>query len=201
MSAFSFTRERVYDPVLRLVHAWNGLLIVLLLISGQAADYLDPATLGIGIRSLHLLLGYGLLLGLVTRLIWSLVGPRHAAWRALWQPQDWLAAWRQRSLFVAPTRFGHHPQASAVYLLIYLSLLIMAGTGLALAAIDLDSGPLYAQLGHDVLLKGVFRLPHEWLQYLFMAFIAAHLVMLIQHERRHGIPVAQAMVSGYQYLK
>ena len=200
MGILSLTRERVYDPVLRLIHAWNGFLILLLLASGQGADYIDPATLGFSLRSLHLLFGYGLLLGLVARLIWGVVGPPHATWRAMWHPQAWLAAWRQRRIFVAPMHFGHHPQASAAYLLIYLLLMVMAGTGLALAAIDLNSGPLYTLLGHDVLSKAWFRQPHEWLHYVFMGFVVVHLAMLILHEGRHGIPVAQAMVSGYQYL-
>jgi len=77
----------------------------------------------------------------------------------------------------------------------------MAASGLALAAIDQGTGPLYAVLGHAAELKNLFRLPHEWLQYVFIVFIVAHLGALILHERRHGIPVAQAMVSGYQYIK
>jgi cytochrome b len=56
-------------------------------------------------------------------------------------------------------------------------------------------------LGFAAEMKSVFRMPHEWLQYLFIAFVVAHLAALVLHERRHGVPLAQAMVSGYQYLK
>jgi cytochrome b561 len=88
-----------------------------------------------------------------------------------------------------------------VYLLLYLALLAMAVSGLALAAIDQAYGPLLPWLGYAVELKPVFRLPHEWLQYVFWLFVPAHLAALVLHERLHGVPMAQAMVSGYQYFK
>lgn len=191
----------VYDPVLRLIHAWNALVIVLLIAGGQAASLLDYAWPAAGLWRLHLWLGYGLLLGLVARLIWALSGPEHARWRALWHPEAWRQALARRSVFTPPVGPGHHPLASGVYLLIYALLLVMVATGLALAAIDQNTGPLYAWLGHDVFSKALFRTPHAWLQYLFLAYIVVHLTALVLHQRRHGVPVAQAMVSGHQYFK
>jgi Ni/Fe-hydrogenase 1 B-type cytochrome subunit len=88
-----------------------------------------------------------------------------------------------------------------VYVLFYLLLIGMAVTGLALAAIDQGSGPLYLWLGHDVLLKQVFRQPHEWMEYAVLAFVFVHIAALILHESRHGVPLAQSMVSGFQYRK
>lgn len=194
-------RERVYDPVLRVIHAWNALLIVLLALSGQLAANLVLEWPAAAVWRLHYWLGLGLILGVTARLLWGLSGPGHARLRTMWHPGPWRAALRTRRYFTAPERFGHHPLASAAYLLVYAGLLVMAFTGLALAAIDQGSGPLYPWLGWAVELKSWFRVPHEWLQYALIAFIGAHLAALIAHERRHGVPIAQAMVSGYQYLK
>jgi cytochrome b len=194
-------RERVYDPVLRLLHAWNALLIVLLIASAQAAGMLDFDWPAATLWRLHLWLGYGLVLGLAARLIWGLSGPEHARWRALWHPRAWHQALASRRVFTAPSGPGHHPLASGVYLVVYGLLIVMAATGLALAAIDQNTGPLHAWLGHDVFSKPLFRRPHEWLQYLFMAYILIHLAALVLHQRRHGVPVAQAMVTGDQYFK
>lgn len=194
-------RRRVFDPVLRSIHAWNGLMIVLLAVSGQVADQLDLAWPVASLWRLHLWIGYGLVLGLTARVVWGVAGPRHARWRAFWHPQAWGRALRERQGFVAPDGFGHHALASVVYLAVYLGVLVMAITGLFLAAIDQGTGPLRDLLGYAVELKPWFRLPHEWLQYPFIAFIVAHLAALVLHERLHGVPMAQAMVSGYQYLK
>jgi len=201
MQRFALYRVRVYDPVLRALHAWNGLLIFLLLVSAQVADWLALAWPAAAVWRVHLWLGYGLILGLVARFLWGLNGPRHARWSALWHPQAWRQALAERRFFTHAARPGHHPLASLVYLVMYLSMLGMIVTGLALAAIDQDTGPLYAWLGHDVWLKGLFRAPHELMQYGFIAFIVVHIAALILHERLHGVPVAQSMVSGYQYFK
>jgi cytochrome b len=201
MERVALRRERVYDPVLRTIHAWNALLIILLATSGQLGDHLELAWPAAAVWRLHLWLGYGLALGLSARLAWAFVGPGHARFRALWYPGAWRAALATRHFFTAPEGYGHHPLASAAYLAIYAGALVMAGTGLALAAIDQGTGPLYPLLGYAVEMKPVFRQPHEWLQYLFIAFVVAHLAALVLHERHHGVPVAQAMVSGYQYLK
>jgi cytochrome b len=201
MERLTYRRERVYDPVLRLIHAWNGLLIVLLIVSGQVAGVLEYAWPAAGVARLHLWLGYGLVLGLVARVLWGRVGPTHARWSALWHPELWRQALAKREFFTPPESAGHHPLASAAYLATYLLLGVMAATGLALAAIDQNTGPLYAWLGHDVFSKATYRTPHEWLQYFFIGFVVAHFAALILHERRHGVPVAQAMVSGYQYEK
>lgn len=201
MESTLFRRKRVYDPVLRSIHAWNALLIVLLVLTGQLADGLELAWPAAALWRLHLWLGYALMLGLTARLVWAFTGPDTARWQGLWHPAAWRAVLGQRRMFTPPETFGHHPLASAGYLMVYGLLLVMALSGLALAAIDQGTGPLYPLLGYTLELKTFFRAPHEWLQYVFIAFIVAHLGALILHERRHGVPVAQAMVSGYQYLK
>jgi cytochrome b len=201
MEHLTLRRERVYDPVLRVIHAWNGLLVVLLIITAITAEQLDFAWEAAALRRLHLWLGYLLFLGLVARLIWAFVGPTHARWTSLWHPAAWWEALRRRQLFTEAPGYGHHPLASGVYLLIYLVLLAAAVSGLALAAIDQAQGPLYDLLGYHMHYKAWFRLPHEWLDEVMLAFIVAHLGALILHERIHHAPYAQGMVSGYQYRK
>ncbi len=194
-------REKVYDPILRILHAWNGLATLLLLLGSQAAEWLAYTPEATALWRFHVWTGYALVLGLVGRLAWGLNGPVHARIPALWHPRAWLAALRSRRLFTEAEGFGHHPLASGVYLAFYLIILAMAVTGLALAAIDQGRGPLYVWLGHDVTLKAVFKDPHEFLETFVWGFVIVHVAALILHEDRHGAPLAQAMVSGYQYRK
>lgn len=194
-------RERVYDPVLRLLHAWNALTLTLLLVSGLASPYLGWGADSHWAWRLHVWLGYGLLLGVYARGVWGLIGPAEARWSSLWRPRYWLRAWTARQWFTPPSQFGHHPLASVAYLGVYALLCGMLASGLALAAIDMDMGPLYPWLGHAVQAMPFLRLPHEIGAYLLGAFILIHLAALILHEHRHGIPMSQAMISGYQYLE
>lgn len=201
MARLLLDREKVYDPVLRSIHAWNAFAVVLLLLCGRVGEWLGISPEATSLWRFHVWIGYALVLGLVARLVWGLVGPAHARFSALWQPRAWWGALRTRKLFVAPEVWGHQVPATAAYLLMYLLLLGMAATGLALAAIEQGRGPLYLWLGHDVTLERMFRVPHEWLENGVLAFVFIHVAALILHELRHGIPLAQAMLSGYQYRK
>ena len=194
-------REKVYDPILRTLHAWNGLAILLLVLSSLAAEWLQYTPEATALWRFHVWTGYALILGLVGRFVWGLNGPEHARLSTRWHWREWLSALRTRKLFREPEAFGHDPLASGAYVAFYLIVLVMAATGLALAAIDQGRGPLYIWLGHDVTLKHVFMSPHEFLEKFVWGFVILHIAALILHEARHGAPMAQAMVSGYQYRK
>jgi len=201
MSRMSLSREKVFDPVLRGIHAWNGIAILLLVISAQVANWIEFTPEAAALWRLHVWAGEALVIGLVARLSWGINGPWHASWSAMWHARAWWQAIRTRHWFTEPDGYGHHPLASAVYLLFYLVALIMALTGMALAAIDQGRGPLYNWLGHDVMSKSWFATPHDVLEEFVIGFVVIHIAALIAHEARHGLPLAQAMVSGYQYRK
>ncbi|HNQ03052.1 MAG TPA: cytochrome b/b6 domain-containing protein [Thiobacillaceae bacterium] len=201
MERLNLIRERVYDPVLRIIHLWIALLVLLLLLSGLIAKWIAFTPEAVMLWRYHTWLGYGLVLGLTARTTWALYGPMHAGWRQLWAGRAWLDALKNRTFFAAPTRFGLHPSETVIYLAFYLMAWLLALTGLALAAIAQGQGPLYAWLGHDVLLRPWFGVPHAVLEDGMLIFVVVHLMALIWHERRHGMPLAQAMVSGYQYRK
>jgi Ni/Fe-hydrogenase 1 B-type cytochrome subunit len=195
------SREKVFDPVLRSIHAWNGIAILLLVLSAQVASWLELTPEAAFLWRFHVWVGYALVVGLVARLSWGVHGPRYASWGAFWQPKAWWQALRSRQLFVEQIDYGHHPLAAAVYLVFYIIILVMAVTGLALAAIEQGIGPLVNWLGHDLSLKAIFKSPHDWLEEFVLGFIVIHIAALVLHEIRHGLPIAQAMISGYQYRK
>ena len=75
----------------------------------------------------------------------------------------------------------------------------MAVTGLGLAAIEHSAGPFNAWLGDAAWLEDFFEEPHEIIYYFLMGFIVIHIAALIWHETQDKTPLAQAMVTGYQY--
>jgi Ni/Fe-hydrogenase 1 B-type cytochrome subunit len=48
-------------------------------------------------------------------------------------------------------------------------------------------------------LKELFKEPHQLIYYLLMWFVVVHIGALIWHESKDKTPIAQSMVSGYQY--
>jgi cytochrome b len=197
----TFGREQVYDPILRLVHAWNGFAVLFLIATSQVADWVEHTPDEAFAWTCHIWAGYALVLGLVGRLIWGIVGPPYARFSDMWHPRAWVAVFRTRILLPAPAAFGHHPLASSVYLAMYGVLITMAITGLALGAIQQTTGPLVPWLADAVWYKGIFREPHEALQNVVIGFVLVHIAALILHERLHRAPLAQSMVTGHQYLR
>ncbi len=198
MEKITYQRQKVYDPALRLIHLWNGLAILFLITTIWLSDLFDKGSSETALWQLHIYLGYALVLGIVARLAWGLVGPRHARFSDMWHPTAWWQAVRHVD-FRAKPRFGHHTLASAAYLIVYLLLVVMAVTGLGLAAVEQSAGPFNVWFGDMAWLEDSFEEPHEIIYYLLMGFVLLHIAALIWHEYKDKTPLAQSMVTGYQY--
>lgn len=198
MNTAKFTAHAAYDPLLRLLHAWNALAILGLIVSSQVAEAVEHGPWEPLAWRTHIQFGYALCAGLALRLVWGVVGPQRARWSDLWHPQAWAAMLRGRWNF--PPRLGHDVRASAAFLALYGVLLLMAGSGLALAAIEYDLGPLGGSLTEDSGLKHFFKEPHEVGFALVLGFLALHLGALAFHRFVLRLPVGQAMLNGTQYF-
>jgi cytochrome b len=198
LETLTYRRQKVYDPLLRLIHLWNGLTILFLITTIWLSDLFVKGVDEKTLWQLHIYIGYALVVGIVSRLVWGIVGPHHARFYDMWHPSAWWDAVRNFNLQVKP-RYGHNALASGAYLLIYLLLITMAITGLGLAAIEHSMGPFNAWIGDMPWLKEVFEEPHELIYYLLMGFVGIHIAALIWHENKDKTPIAQAMVTGYQY--
>ncbi|HEX8987511.1 MAG TPA: cytochrome b/b6 domain-containing protein [Rhodocyclaceae bacterium] len=198
MNAPAFSERRAFDPLLRLIHAWNALAIVGLGLSAQLAEAFEHGPWEDVIWRSHVQFGYALVGGLALRLVWGLVGPEFARWADLWHPRAWSQVLRGR--FAIPPRFGHDAKASAAFLALYAVLLLMAATGLPLAAVEFGMGPFAGVLDESSGLKHLLKEPHEAGFALVLGFIALHLGALAYHRFVLGAPVGQAMVTGMQRL-
>lgn len=194
----TYRRQKVYDPILRIIHACNGLAILFLMATVWLSELFERGVGEDTLWTIHIYLGYVLVIGIVARLLWGIVGPAHARFSDLWHPAAWWNAVRNFN-FKSSHRIGHDSLASGVYLLVYVLLAVMAVTGLSLAAIEHSMGPLDAWIGDMPWLKHTFEEPHEFIYNLLIGFVVVHIAALIWHELKDRIPLAQAMVSGYQY--
>ncbi len=183
----------VFDGLLRAIHWWNALSITGLLATGLAAEEFEHGPLPSALWQWHISLGYALIGGLAARLLWGLVGPATARWTDLWHPAAWREIFRTRQL--PKPRAGHDPLASLAFIGLYLTLASIAATGLALAAIEYERGPLAAWSGDAAWLKEAFKEPHEALYLVVAGFVGLHLAALVFHAWR-GHSVAGAMIGG-----
>lgn len=193
-------RKKVYSPVLRFLHAWNGLAILLLILTAAVSDQFEAGAAREAIWISHILIGYALMGGLFLRLVWGFFGPTHERWKDLWHPAVWLRAIRERRPVVTEA-YGHDRMASAAYLGVYAVLAFTVFTGLALAAIEHDLGPFRGIWFDEVLLEELMMELHEMGRNLIVVFTGVHLGALLWHEHKEGVPYVQSMFSGYQYGK
>lgn len=191
---------RIYDPVLRILHWVNAALISLLLASGLTAMFTEAGHYSAWLHDWHGVLGTTLLVSLAARVSWGLTGSRHARITDLWHPESWLLMWRSRKFFTAPARFGHHPTASLAYLALYVLLAMLALSGLVLLATQQGTGPLSHWLAWHVSINHFPNTLHTVAAWLVLVFVCLHFAALVLHPLRHKLPVAQAMISGIQYL-
>lgn len=185
MEIYELQRKKVFGGVQRLLHAWLGLVVLGLVFLGWMEKFMDPGTWRPMLAALHIGLGYGLIVGLVLRFLWGVIGPHEARFSGFfsWKEKPW----------------GHEPLASYSYLFFYLALLIGSVSGLLLAAIEYDRGVFAAQFFDDFTWHEVVAAAHAAVLYAVSLFILLHLGALIFHEHERGYPLAQAMLSGYQY--
>lgn len=197
MTPSHIVAHRVYDPLLRLLHASLALAVLALIVTSQLADGFEDGPYEDTLWSLHILSGYTLAVSVALRLLWGLIGPRRARWRDFWHPSAWrvsLETWR----LPATHRLGHDPLASLAYLFAYGVMVLMVVTGLALAASEFQVGPLAAWLGHMKWVEDLAKAPHEAGFVAMLGFIGLHMAALVFHQLR-GERVAQSMLTGKQY--
>jgi cytochrome b len=198
-SSIQLARRSVYDLALRLLHAAIGASSLGALASGLALDFLDWGGERHAGVELHVLAGKCLIVSLVGRIVWGLVGPRAARLSDLWRPREWLALLRTRRPSDCPTTFGHDTAGSLAYVAFYIASVACGISGLLLMAAKHLTGPFKGWALDDVAIELWATWFHVAGYVAIAVFVIAHVGALVIHERHWGIPLAQAMFSGFQY--
>jgi Ni/Fe-hydrogenase 1 B-type cytochrome subunit len=140
----------VWDRTTRLFH-WLNVLCVLGLI-GVGTVILYAGDLGvstdgkIGLKTLHVWIGYGFLINLVWRLIWGFIGGPYAHWSAVLPGgkgygtavRSYVGAFTKREPYAY---LGHNPVGRIAVTLLLTTLLVQGVSGILLAGTDLYMPP------------------------------------------------------------
>lgn len=166
----------VYDSPTRLFHwLFAGLFIAAFSIANLIDD--DAARF-----SLHMLAGLAMLFVILLRLIWSLVGTRHARLSDLvLDPRQLLAYFK--GMFSASARrwIGHNPASS-------WAAVAMVGLALGLGS----TGYLMATGAESGLLEEA----HELMANAFLVVVLLHIAGVATHVLRHRDRLETSMLSG-----
>lgn len=179
-------RVRVWDPLVRLFH-WS--LVAAVLIAFVTEDEL---------LGLHLAAGYTVLALIGLRLVWGLVGPRHARWSDFVRgPRATLAYLMDALKGRAARHLGHNPAGAAMVLALLLGLTATALSGMAVLGASELSGPLAPYL-RELSPWATHRLEevHEVVANLTLLLIPLHLLGVAFASLQHRENLVRAMIDG-----
>jgi len=173
----------VWDLPTRLFH-W---LVVLSIIGSYTT-----ATLGTVWMPWHMRLGYFMIGLLIFRVIWGLIGPRHARFvNFIKGPTSIVAYLKGMSQSV-----GHNPMGAGMVVLMLVLLAVQATTGLFSTDDIAFVGPYYPSVSHDLgeKLTGI----HHKNFNLILAAVVLHLSAIIFYTFVKKERLVSAMIHGYK---
>lgn len=177
------SRIRVWDLPLRLFH-W--------LLAACVGGAIVTAKIGGTWMIWHERLGTTVLALLVFRLVWGIVGPRHARFASFVRGPRAVLAWlRHPPQAPAP---GHNPLGALSVLAMLLALGLQATTGLFANDDIAFEGPLAASVSNATssLLTGWHRLNEP----VVLGLIALHLAAIVWYRVRRGKNLVGTMIHG-----
>lgn len=192
-------KKYIYDLLTRILHAGiAGSCLLLFLTAKLARFFYENGNIRHLFWMIHIYIGY-LLIGLISvRLVWFFTGPKYARLSNLIKIKEW------KEILVTKKMkwgWGHHPTASIAYIFIYLVIGFLIYSGIFLARIQFDMGPIASQYYDQVMLLDDFLEGHETASLLVIAFSIVHVLALFWHQINDQVPIFKSMRTGFQYKR
>ncbi|MDX2506922.1 MAG: cytochrome b/b6 domain-containing protein [Gammaproteobacteria bacterium] len=159
MNTPNLMKYKVWDLPTRLFHWINFTAIIGLIFFGLIMLYkkelgITSVEAKIGLKEVHVIIGYIFVLNLGFRLLWGFIGNQHARWRAILPGKGFLQSVHgyKASLGTgSPQQFlGHNPLGRLAITVMLLLLIVMASTGLIRAGTDIYYPPFGAYVAEYV---------------------------------------------------
>ncbi len=185
------TQIRIWDLPLRIFH-W--ILVTSFLIAYITED---------DFMTVHSYAGYTIIALLIFRLLWGLIGSKHARFSDFVCAPTTTMAYLKDVLHNRAKRYlGHNPAGGAMVIAILISLLITTITGLAAFATEEGLGPLVSLM--DATPNYIFDAAedvHEFFANFTLALIIFHIIGVVVTSLSHKENLIRAMITGYKAPK
>jgi Ni/Fe-hydrogenase 1 B-type cytochrome subunit len=192
-------KKYVYDLITRITHAGIGFSILLLLATSQLARFFyENGQLRHLFWVIHIYSGYLLIGFFLMRIVWFFKGPKYSRLSNFIKIKEW------KQIFISKKikwGWGHHPMAALAYLLLYATIAFLIYSGLFLARIQFDQGPISEKYFDEMNLLKNFLENHNTASWLVIIFTITHLGALIFHQIKDRVPIFKSMRTGYQYKR
>lgn len=179
---------KVWDPLVRIFH-WT-------LVAAFAIAFItegEDSTL-----YLHSWAGYTVLGLVLFRLVWGLIGTRHARFTDFVRsPVEALTYGKDALLGRARRYIGHNPAGGLMIVLLLFSLLMTGVMGVALLGIEEQAGPMagmMAGVGHDT--GEVIEEVHEFFANATLFLVVIHVLGVLVESLLHRENLVRSMFNG-----
>jgi cytochrome b len=149
---------------------------------------------------LHANAGYVITGLLVFRMIWGVVGPRHARFTDfVFSPRIVYRYLRNMLRGRAARYVGHNPAGGAMVVALLLALFATSVSGIALYAVSDQAGPLAHWMGGwGLVWEGRLKHVHEFFANFTMVLVVTHLSGVVAGSVLHEENLVRAMITGYK---
>lgn len=162
---------KVWDPLVRLFH-WTVVTCVIIAFATQNSD------------SLHTTAGYIVMGALAVRVIWGLIGTRHARFVDFVRSPRVVVNYANAVMRGTEPRYmGHNPLGGLMVVLLMICLAVITVSGWMMTT-DAYWGIAWV------------RHLHQYTAYLLLAFVTLHLSGVVWESVRHGENLVRAMITG-----
>ncbi len=150
MDNTGITDYKAWDIPIRVFHWVNFISVICLIFVSLIMMYKDELGISsvnakIGLKELHVTIGYVFLINLVWRIIWGFIGSKYARWSYIFPGKSYVKEVRGyiSSLANGDTQLyiGHNPLGRLAISVIILLLIIISATGLIRAGTDIYYPP------------------------------------------------------------
>ncbi len=174
---------KTWDPLVRLFH-WTLVVSFAVCYFTQEEAY-----------ELHLDSGYVVLGAIVVRIIWGVIGTKHARFSDfVYLPGKVITYFRQFLRGKAKRYIGHNPAGGAMVVAMLITLLMVALSGVALDAAENRAGPL---ADTDLFMYlDVVQDTHIISTNVMLGLISLHLLGVLASSHMHRENLVRAMITG-----